>query len=206
MLTNWHIWIFFGSPIQNDNSLTQSSPSNTYVTATVFSLAHPYGTPTILSSYSFSFIDDGAPNDGAGTCSSTGGSGGWLCQHRWVAFSGMVGWRNSVETASDSELNNWASPQSQQIAFGRGTAGFVAINNSDEDWIETFKTEMEDGTYCDVISAGDCSGTTWVLSKWLVEISWHLFSLFDRVAVSGGSFTATVVARSAIAIHTGATA
>ncbi|KAF5364605.1 hypothetical protein D9758_005615 [Tetrapyrgos nigripes] len=167
---------------RNGNSLTQSSSSNTYVTATIFSLAHPYGTPTILSSYTFSSIDDGAPNNGAGTCSGTGGSGGWLCQHRWVAFSGMVGFRNTV---GDAALNNWVSPQSQQIAFGRGSAGFVAINNADEDWSATFQTQLGDGTYCDVIASGNCSSS---------------------VKVSGGSFDATVPARSALAIHTGATA
>lgn len=41
-----------------------NSPSNTYITATIFSLAHPYGTPSVLSSYSFSTTDDGAPNGG----------------------------------------------------------------------------------------------------------------------------------------------
>jgi hypothetical protein len=66
----------------------------------VFSLAHPFGTPTILSSYQFGNTDDGAPNGGeqrvlfalrdadvelyagAGTCSGTGGTNGWLCQVR----------------------------------------------------------------------------------------------------------------------------
>ncbi|KAK7047174.1 hypothetical protein VNI00_006840 [Paramarasmius palmivorus] len=166
------------------NSLNSNSPSNTYVTATIFSLAHPYGTPTILSSYSFSNNDAGAPNGGAGTCSGTGGSNGWLCQHRWIAFSGMVGFRNTVGSAA---LNNWVSPQSQQIAFGRGSAGFVAINNADSGWSATFTTSLADGSYCDVISGsssnGACTGT--------------------GITVSGGQFTATVPARSAIAIHTG---
>ncbi|THV01328.1 glycoside hydrolase [Dendrothele bispora CBS 962.96] len=170
---------------RNGASLNSNSPSNTYVTATIFSLAHPFGTPTILSSYSFSTTDDGAPNGGAGTCTATGGSNGWLCQHRWVAFSGMVGWRNTVGSAA---MNNWVSPQSQQIAFGRGTAGFVAINNADSAWSTTFTTSLADGSYCDVISgtssSGSCTGSSFT--------------------VSGGTFTATVPARSAIAIHTGA--
>jgi hypothetical protein len=105
-------------PNQNGNSLNINSPSNTYITATIFSLAHSYGTPTILSSYSYSTTDDGAPNGGAGTCSTTGGANGWLCQHRFVAITGMVGFRNQVGT---SAITNWVSPQSQQIAFGRGT-------------------------------------------------------------------------------------
>ena len=102
---------------KNGNSLNYNSASNTYVTAMIFSLAHPYGTPTILSSYSFSGTDDGSPNGGAGTCSGQGGANGWLCQHRWAAVAGMVGFHNTVGGAA---LGNWVSPQGSQIAFGRG--------------------------------------------------------------------------------------
>ncbi|KAI0330674.1 glycoside hydrolase [Cubamyces sp. BRFM 1775] len=172
---------------RNGNSLNDNSPSNTYVTAMIFSLAHPYGTPTILSSYSgFTNTDAGAPNGGAGTCTGSGGANGWLCQHRWTAVAGMVGFRNNVGSAA---LTNWVSPQSQQIAFGRGALGFVAINNADSEWSTTFTTSLPDGSYCDVISGassdGKCTGSSFT--------------------VSSGSFDAIVPARSAIAIHTGAT-
>ncbi|KAI0646217.1 glycoside hydrolase [Trametes meyenii] len=171
---------------RNGNSLNNNSPSNTYTTAMIFSLAHPYGTPTILSSYSgFTNTDAGPPNGGAGTCSGSGGSNGWLCQHRWTAVAGMVGFRNNV---GDAALTNWQSPQSQQIAFGRGALGFVAINNADSAWTATFTTTLPDGSYCDVVSGtasnASCSGTSFT--------------------VASGSFSATVPARSAIAIHTGA--
>lgn len=54
-----------------------------YTLAMIFSLAHPYGTPTILSGYSgFTNKDADPPNCGAGTCSGSGGTNGWLCQHR----------------------------------------------------------------------------------------------------------------------------
>ncbi|KAF9258748.1 glycoside hydrolase [Marasmius fiardii PR-910] len=170
---------------RSGGSLNSNSPSNTYVTATIFSLAHPFGTPSILSSYSFSNTDAGAPNGNTGTCSATGGANGWLCQHRWVAFSGMVGFRNTVGTAA---ITNWVSPQSDRIAFGRGSAGFVAINNNNAAWSSTFTTSLPDGNYCDVISgtssSGSCTGV--------------------GVAVSGGQFTASIPGRSALAIHTGA--
>ncbi|CAL1711231.1 unnamed protein product [Somion occarium] len=172
---------------RNGDSLNNNSPSNTYVTAMIFSLAYPYGTPTILSSYSgFTNTDAGAPNGGVGTCSGTGGSNGWLCQHRWVAISGMVGFHNNVGTAA---LNNWVSPQSQQIAFGRGSLGFVAINNADSAWTSTFSTSLPNGSYCDVISGQSSSGTC----------------TGNSFTVSSGTFSTTVPARSAIAIHTGAT-
>ncbi|KAE9394317.1 alpha-amylase-domain-containing protein [Gymnopus androsaceus JB14] len=170
------------------DSLNYNSPNNTYTTALIFSLASTYGnTVTILSSYSFSDQNAGAPNNGTGDCTGTGGSGdGWICQHRWVAISGMTGFRNTVGSA---EMTNWVSPQSDQIAFGRGDLGFVAINNDDFDWSTTFATSLSDGTYCDVItgvvSSSSCTGSNFT--------------------VSGGSFSATVPARSAIAIHSNAT-
>jgi hypothetical protein len=45
------------------NSLNYSSPSNEYTNAMILSLAHPYGTPTILSSYQYSSYDQGGPNN-----------------------------------------------------------------------------------------------------------------------------------------------
>lgn len=38
--------------------------TNLYTNAMILSLAHPYGTPTILSSYSFSYYGQVAPNSG----------------------------------------------------------------------------------------------------------------------------------------------
>lgn len=170
---------------QSGDSLNDNSPSNTYVTATIFSLAHPYGTPTILSSYSgFTDSDAGSPNGGVGTCSGTGGANGWLCQHRWSAVAGMVGFRNNVGSAP---LRDWVSPQSQLIAFGRGELGFIAINNADTVWTTTFTTSLPGDSYCDVISGQSSSGTCTGLAFNVTE----------------GAFSATIIPRSAIAIHTG---
>ncbi|KAF9053168.1 glycoside hydrolase [Panaeolus papilionaceus] len=169
---------------RNGASLSYKSSNNIYTLATIFKLAHPYGAPTILSSYSFSDQDVGSPNNGAASCSATGGSGGWNCQHRWVAISGMVGFRNTVGSAG---ITNWVSPASNRIAFGRGSAGFVAINNADSAWTATFSTSLPAGSYCDVIrgksTGSSCTGAS------------H--------SVSGGSFTVTIPARDAVALHTG---
>ncbi|KAF9449615.1 carbohydrate-binding module family 20 protein [Macrolepiota fuliginosa MF-IS2] len=170
---------------RNGGSLRYDSPSNTYILATLFSLAHSYGTPTIISSYTIPDNDAGAPNNGAGTCSTTGGANGWLCQHRFVAITGMVSFHNTVGTAA---VTNWVSPQSQQIAFGRGALGFIVINNVDSAWSSTFTTSLPDGSYCDVITGKNSGGTCTGLS----------------FTVSGGTFTATIKARDALAIHTGA--
>lgn len=57
--------------------LNYTSPHNTYTMGHVFMMAYPYGTPTVLSSYNFTTYDQGAPLDGAGTCSAHNGTNGW---------------------------------------------------------------------------------------------------------------------------------
>eukprot|EP00914_Ancora_sagittata_P001072 GHVO01002830.1.p1 GENE.GHVO01002830.1~~GHVO01002830.1.p1 ORF type:complete len:287 (-),score=7.29 GHVO01002830.1:45-905(-) len=143
-------------------------------------LAFNYAHPLILSSFTYSSTDDGAPNSGAGSCSSSGGANGYLCQHRWTAIAGMVGWRKS---AGSEAVTNWSSAQGNRIAFGRGAKAFVVINNADQDWTgTTFTTGLPNGVYCDAISASDCS---------------------TKITVSGGQFSATVKARNSVAIHVG---
>jgi len=158
-----------------------------YKNALIFNLAHPYGTPTILSSYTFAGTSDGAPNNNAGTCSGAPLTGpGWLCQHRWVGA--MVGFHNTV---GSSDMTNWVSPSSQQIAFGRGALGFVVINNADSPWTAKFTTSLPSGTYCNaawVVAAftgSTCTGSAFTIA-------------------SDGSFSTVIPARHSIALHTGA--
>jgi len=99
----------------------------------------------------------------------------------------MVGFRNHVGTAA---VTNQVSGTSQQLAFGRGALGFVAINNEDSTWSTTFTTSLPAGSYCDVVSGstssgGACSGAAYT--------------------VSGGSVTLSIPARSAIGLHTAQT-
>lgn len=98
----------------------------------------------------------------------------------------MVGFRNAVQA---NKMTNWFSPTSQRVAFGRGNAGFVAINNSDKDWNSSFQTSLPGGKYCNVIDgvkkSGKCSGSTVTVA-------------------SGGKFTFNVGKRNAVAVHIGA--
>ncbi|KAH8996008.1 glycoside hydrolase [Lactarius akahatsu] len=172
---------------RNKASLNAYSPSNAYILATVFSLAHPYSRPSVLSSYTNFYNNDaGAPNSGTGTCTGNVGTNGWFCQHRWQAIAGMVGFRNQVGSAP---LTGWISPSSQRIAFSRGSLGFVAINNADSEWSATFMTGLPAGSYCNVVDgtsvAGVCTGTAFTISN-------------------DGCLVATVGARQAIAVHVGA--
>ncbi|KAG8951106.1 hypothetical protein FRC04_006765 [Tulasnella sp. 424] len=167
------------------SSLNYQASNNIYTLALVFSLSFPYGTPTVLSGYQFSSYDAGAPNSGAGTCSGNTGTNGWTCTHRWTGVAGFVGFFNNVKGTT---LNNWVSGSSSQIAFGRGSSGYAIINAGSSSWSRTFTTPLPDGKYCNVYdgatASSGCTGTT--------------------ITVSGGSFTATVSAYTALGIHTGA--
>jgi hypothetical protein len=169
--------------------LLQKCWAYTHTLHTYVQRAYPYGTPTVLSSYTFSDNDAGSPSSGAGSCSGSGGANGWQCQHRWTAIAGMVKWRNGVS----GTVNNWVTGTNQQIAFGRGkqillfikginltccpcclgTSGFVVINNADSAWTKTFTTPLAAGSYCDMISGaasgtGTCTGASYVFN-------WTLF-------------------------------
>lgn len=168
------------------SSLNYSCPDNSYTNAHVFLLGYDYGTPTVLSGYEFSSYDQGAPNNGTGTCIGNTGEGGWICQHRWTPVIGMVGFHNNVGT---NNVSDWQSPSSELIGFGRGSAGFVAINNQDSDWDAMFTSQLTGGSYCDVTSGNltnnACTGTEVTVS-------------------SGGDISVTVPSYGAIAIHSGA--
>ncbi|KAF8886961.1 glycoside hydrolase superfamily [Infundibulicybe gibba] len=203
--SNANVFIVNHDKERKGDALMYKSWNNTYVNAQVFSLAHTYGRPIILSSFKFSKPDAGAPNQGAAQCTEmqllpTGGISNSpivavgfvltycrLCQHRWPAVAGMVGFHNTV---GRSELNGWTSPTSQRIAFGRGSAGFVAINNEDSEWKAKFRTSLRPGRYCDVVSGSltennSCSGPSFTVAN-------------------DGTFSATIPARKSIAIHVNA--
>ncbi|GLY79430.1 carbohydrate-binding module family 20 domain-containing protein [Actinoallomurus iriomotensis] len=130
-----------------------------YRLATIFSLAWGYGTPQVYSGFDFNGTDDSPPADSSGHVSGTNCSSGWQgCLDR--TLGGMVGWHNAVKGTS---VTNWWSDGSNEIAFGRGAKGYVAINNSGSTLSRTFATGLPAGTYCDVVgggvSGGTCTGT-----------------------------------------------
>ncbi|GGB98403.1 alpha-amylase [Cellulomonas carbonis] len=158
---------------------------STYTLANVFMLAWPYGSPAVHSGYTVgSDHDAGAPNGGAVTCYQNG----WTCQHDWRQIRNMVGFHNAVK---GTPVNQWWSNGNDAIAFGRGSAGYAVINKEGSALSRTFTTSLPAGRYCDVISGAPtstgCSGTTVTVG-------------------SGGTFTASVGARDALAIHVGARA
>ncbi|MFE4825742.1 carbohydrate-binding module family 20 domain-containing protein [Streptomyces sp. NPDC056672] len=145
-----------------------------YTLANVFMLAWPYGSPDVHSGYEFGGNDAGPPNGGAvNACYSDG----WKCQHAWREISSMVGFRNATRGQA---VTGWWDNGGDQIAFGRGSSGYVAINHEGSSLTRTFQTSLPGGTYCDVQSG-------------------------RAVTVGGsGQFTATLGPNTALALHSGA--
>ena len=132
--------------------------------AVAFMLAHPYGIPRVMSSFYFNNFDQGPPHDGDDILSpiiesDNSCSYGWICEHRWRQIYNMVRFRNAVKGTG---VTNWWDNGKNQIAFGRGNAGFVAFNGQKEDMKVMLSSSMPPGTYCDVISGnlenGRCTG------------------------------------------------
>ncbi|AXE26135.1 glycosidase [Streptomyces globosus] len=158
---------------RNGESLSHKNGS-AHTLAHVFMLAWPYGSPDVHSGYDWTDKDAGPPNGGTvNACYSDG----WKCQHAWREISSMVGFRN---TARGQAVTDWWDNGGDQIAFGRGSKAYVALNHESHALTRTFQTSLPGGAYCDVQS-----GRTVTVG-------------------SDGRFTATVAPGTALALHTGA--
>jgi len=155
----------------------------THALAQAFSLAFPYGTPQLMSSFTFTNNEAGPPAAGNGTTNAVTCGSGWACEHRRTAVANLVGFHNTV---NGTAVTNWWSNGGNQIGFGRGSSGYVSFNRSGTALTRTFASSLPAGTYCDVangdLSGGTCSGTTIVVN-------------------GSGQFTATVPANGLIALH-----
>ena len=154
-----------------------------YALAEAFMIAWPYGVPQVMSSFTFANSDAGPPATGNGTTTAVNCSSGWVCEHRWRTTENMVALRNA---AAGAAVTDWWSNGSNEIAFGRGRAGFVAFNRSGSAFTRTFQTALPAGTYCDVMN-GDFAGGSCTGPSYTVDGS--------------GLVTATVPAGGALALH-----
>jgi alpha-amylase len=157
-----------------------------YALAEAFMIAYPYGVPQVMSSFTFTDPEAGPPASSNGTTTAVSCGNGWACEHRWRTTANMVALRN---TAAGAGVTNWWSNGSNQIAFGRGSAAYVAFNRSGTALNRTFQTSLPAGTYCDVMN-GDANGGSCTGPAYQVNGS--------------GQVTATVPAGGALALHTGA--
>ncbi|MEU4590708.1 alpha-amylase [Micromonospora aurantiaca (nom. illeg.)] len=159
----------------------------TYALANAFMLAWPYGTPAVMSSFTYSGRDQGPPADGSNRITNVTCYSGWECEHRWPVIANMVGFRNATEGAG---VSNWYDNGYQHIAFSRTGKGYLTINDEDSAVNgRSYYTGLPAGRYCDVIhgtfSNGSCSGPVITVD-------------------SSGWFAANIAAHDGIAIHIGA--
>ena len=153
----------------NDTGLgNDTQDSKRYELANIFMLAWPYGRAQLHSGFRFTHKDQTSPS--ASPFDASGApriNVDWDFIHRWPALSNMVKFRS---TTSGQDVNSFVSGNRNQIAFGRGSIGFVAINNTSSAWNTTLQTLMPAGSYCNVIDGQrnsaqtDCTGGTVVVS------------------------------------------
>ena len=161
---------------RNGETLTYKD-GDAYRLANVFMLAFGYGSPSVYTGYTFDDKDAGAPGATAtGVADAECDSGAWTCTHRLPEIQGMVTFHHAV---AGTEVTDWWDDGGNQIAFGRGEAGFVALNNGDGEAEHTYTTSLPAGEYTNV-AAGDGAETYTVAAD--------------------GTFTATVPARGAVAL------
>ncbi|WP_017297574.1 alpha-amylase [Nodosilinea nodulosa] len=165
-----------------------------YALANVFMLAFPYGKPQVMSSFAFDNSDQGPPAYADGTTrpvhegDTLNCFGEWVCEHRWPAIAGMVGFRNATQPVA--EVTDWWSDGANQIAFGRGSLGFVAINREATPLTHRFQTQLPQGRYCNVVQGGlTAAGTACANDATVVLVN------------RAGQFTATLPEMTALAIH-----
>uniref|UniRef100_UPI000349DACC alpha-amylase n=1 Tax=Nocardiopsis xinjiangensis TaxID=124285 RepID=UPI000349DACC len=156
-----------------------------YYLATAFMLAHPYGTPKVMSGYDFggneaqgppsTGVEEGNPAGAITEHADCDGSSGWTCDHRHEAVAGMAAFRTAT---AGTGLEERARDGESRVAFDRGKEGFAAFNANGSEWELDAETSLSDGEYPNAAGPG-------------------------TVTVSGGQVQATVPADGAVALHTG---
>jgi alpha-amylase len=168
--------------------------SHRYDLANIFMLAQGYGEAQLHSGFRFTNQDQDRP----GASPYSGGVAqinvNWDFIHRWGDIAPMVKFRSA---AHGQAQQNWVTGNANQIAFGRGNVGFVALNNTAAAWSRSFATGLPAGTYCNIVHGlKNAAGTACAGDSVTVDASG---SASITVAADGG---ATVPA---VAIYTGQT-
>lgn len=142
-----------GSSLVASNNVSgvvnDSQGNKRYDLANIFMLAWPYGAAQVHSGFRFTFNDQNAPSaspfDAAGNPLV---NQQWDFIHRWSDISNMVAFRAAT---SGQGVDYFTNGTGNQIAFGRGAKGFVAINNDGAAWNASLQTLLPAGTYCNVV-------------------------------------------------------
>ena len=131
---------------------------------------HSYGNVKLMSSYYFTNADQGPPSVGVSGGKNCQDNKNWVCEHRWAGIANMVQWRNLAGTSS---LANWQTGNSNQIAFSRGSAAFIAMNRDANVWSATLYTSLPAGTYCNVVHDVNSDNIQTCTDKVVVDSTGH---------------------------------
>ncbi|CAH1397787.1 unnamed protein product [Nezara viridula] len=144
----------------NDRPALTYKQGKQYKMAVGFMLAWSHTRARVMSSYYFDKKEQGPPSYPVIVNEDLTCSGGWVCEHRWHQIYNMVAFAKVVEGTA---VSHWWDNGNYQIAFSRGSEGFIAINAEDKDLDSEIQTSLEPGVYCDVISGlkqgSKCTGS-----------------------------------------------
>ena len=141
--------------------------------AQVFMLTYPFGYPQLYSSYKFRNYDDGPPvNSNLMTLPMLDENfncmAPFMCEHKKNYVNALVNFRNKSD--KNFYISNWWTNGSDQLAFSRGNLGFVLINNSSDNILQTFQTGLKEGFYCNLIDT-TCTNKIYVNQTGLASIN-----------------------------------
>ena len=175
--------------LERNGTTLRYQDGSPYVLANYFLLAYPYGKPFLYDGFAFSTSSTGQspPADSNGFVTDTDcASGAWQCATQSTGVKGMVGWHNTV--ASATTVSDFTATSGSVIGFHRGSLGWIGLNDSGSSSTATYATGLADGTYCDRITGGAATGGC----------------AGSAVTVSGGRATVTIPAGGAVAIDVNA--
>ncbi|MBA3470812.1 MAG: DUF3372 domain-containing protein [Herpetosiphonaceae bacterium] len=186
-----------------------------YNLANIFALAHPFGYPQVMSSYAWTDENAGPPtvNGASGSAGATlnvyaagqvagdtpanCAASAWICEHRRTAIANMVQFR---QVTAGQPLTGWATIAPNHIAFGRGSQGFVAINNTASPATTSYPTALAAGSYCNIVKHDVGSGQC-VLPGTSTPVAASELIVVDASGMIGGQ---PLAAQEAFAIHVAA--
>lgn len=161
---------------RNQETLSHHA-GNKYLQANVFLFSYPYGSPSAYTGYEFAndgiAREFGAPQSPSGEVLDVDcAANAFTCIHRQPEISNMVGFYNDVRA---TELNNWQNFENGNVVgYGRGEQGFVALNNTEQESKQTFRTFLPQGTYCNIVASNElenCAQTYTVDAAGQVDIT-----------------------------------
>ncbi|MDO2949431.1 alpha amylase C-terminal domain-containing protein [Aeromonas simiae] len=136
--------------------LTAWQHGDRYNLANTFMMAWPYGWKQVMSGYRIENMSE-YETDKSGPRSTPCTDNQWNCEQRRPTIMNMAMFHNKTD---GQPVSNWWDNGNNQIAFGRGDKGFVAINNENRSLSATVQTGLPAGEYCNILNGNDyCSGS-----------------------------------------------